>query len=123
MNSLRTRFSGYIFAAPLPSVAFAEVSDKFASIPELLLQGLIASIMGFFLARWHSWLAVIGIAVGIVMFSGISLLWQDEHMGEALFAEQGVKYFIALVFSGLAVVASSILGAFVRLRRNRTSEI
>jgi hypothetical protein len=123
MNSSCSRIFVFVLAVLFSSVASAEVSDKFASIPELLLQSLVASIISFFLARWHTWLAVIGIAVGMVMFSGISLLWYDEHMGEALLAEQGIKYFFTLGLSGLAVVASSVVGAFMRVRRNRTSEI
>jgi hypothetical protein len=120
MNSSCSRIFVFVLAVLFSSVASAEVSDKFASIPELLLQGLGASMIGFFLARWHAWLAVVGIGLGIVMFSGMSLLWYDEDMGKALVAEQGVKYFLARGFSGLAVDASSVVGAVIYRRRNRT---
>ena len=78
MNSPLFKFAVFVVMALSSNGALAEVSDKFASIPALLLHGLVASIVGFFLGRWRAWLAVIGIAVGILLFSGISLLWHDS---------------------------------------------
>jgi hypothetical protein len=112
----------FVLTALVSKDALAEVSEKFATIPEIFLQGLIASIVGFFLARWRIWLVAVGIAAGALLFSRISLLWYDVHMGEALIAEQGYVYFVAIGFSGLAVIASSILGALLWLREYSAAE-
>ncbi|RAP57078.1 hypothetical protein [Oleiagrimonas sp. MCCC 1A03011] len=106
----------------LPSVAVAEVSDKMATIPEVLVQGAVAAAIAFAVSRFRWWLVFIAASWALLLAVGAYGLWEEKHMREAVLHEQGIKYFVALSAEFGCVVASGVLGAFLNRRARRAQQ-
>ncbi|WP_139250067.1 hypothetical protein [Hydrocarboniphaga daqingensis] len=106
----------------LPSVAVAEVSDKMATIPEVLIQGAIAAAIAFAVSRLRWWLALIAAGWALLLAVGVYGLWEERHMREAVLHQQGIKYFAALLAEVGCVVAGGAFGAVLNRRAWRAQQ-
>lgn len=95
----------------LPSSAFAEVSDKAASIEQLLVSAAIVSITAATLILWR---VLAGIAATVVALGIASMhydLVREPFIGAHLIREQGSIYAWVAYGSG-AVVYASVVAAW-----------
>lgn len=99
-----------IVAGFIPSVAFAEVSDKVPSISIVLILGLLIGsgliLLGLF--RW--WLNVLLMPIAILLIAENISLWNETAMRESLIHEQGWIYFGALAIQGVFILTGAITG-------------
>ena len=95
----------------IPSVSFAEVSDKIPSIQALLISGLFMGGGLFFMARFRWWLGVLMFPIPILLIAdNVSVYWNETAMREALINEQGWIYFCALGIQGALIITGAITG-------------
>ena len=106
----------------LPSVAVAEVSDKMATIPEVLIQGAAAAAIAFAVSRFRWWLIFIAAGWALLLTVGACGLWEEKHMREAVLHEQGIKYFAAFLAEVGCVVAGGVFGALLNRRAWRAQQ-
>lgn len=99
-----------IFLGGIPSVAFAEVSDKLPSIQSNLLLGLLIGIGLFFLARFRWKFGIFLFVIPLVISEENYSLWSETGMREAVLKEQGWLYFVALGTQCLLLFAGVIGG-------------
>ena len=102
-----------------PSIAFAEVSDKMASIPALWLQGTVGAVILFALGRYSYVLAALGFLVCIFWLIGTYETFADPYIGPAIRYEQGVPYVFAAYGSSAMLFLGLGAGFVQRLRRKR----
>ena len=100
--------------------AFAEVSDKMHTIPELLGQSAIVAVLVFLICLWRWWLALFASALPILFFFGTYGLWQEVAMRRALLQEQGLIYFVAMLVADTLVLVGVVAGGAVAWRRRWT---
>jgi hypothetical protein len=97
--------------------AFAEVSDKIASIPELWLQGAIGGAVLYFLVRWSIWFGILALLV-VAFLGAVSYeTLQDPFVGGAVLREQGTQYVVASYGSATLMAVGVLLGATINYRR------
>jgi len=109
-----------MFTASFP--AFAEVSDKMPSIPQLWLQGGVLAALLFGFGRLRLWTAGLAIILACFLAVGSYDMVNDEHVGRAIRVEQGMPYVAAAYGSAalcLFAAAAAAIGA-VRSRRSPT---
>ena len=73
----------------LPQFAFAEVSDKIASVPLMWIDGLVFGVIGLAMAYKKWWLVFIGVSVSLFFFSAAQDLETDRYLKDAILREQG----------------------------------
>lgn len=105
----------------LPISAWAEVSDKVPSIGFLLGQAAVFAAIAFVSARYRWWLALVGLAWGLMMLWGSVDLLSDPFLGQALRQEQGDKYFIFAFAGDIAVVLGALAGGVLGWRRQQAA--
>lgn len=115
-----------LLVVALPHRAFAEVSDKAASIPEHWMLALPFATVALIAAWWRWWLAIpLGWLLVAKIWVGFEM-FVDPDIGRALLREQGIHYFLSLWGSDLLVatglVAGFLLGWFSRDDRRRASQ-
>lgn len=105
----------------LPIAAWAEVSDKVPSIGFLLGQAAIFTVIAFVAARYRWWLALVGLAWGLMMLWGSFDLLSDPFLGPALRQEQGDRYFMFAFAGDIAVVLGALAGGVLGWRRQQAA--
>jgi hypothetical protein len=97
--------------------AFAEVSDKMASIPELWSHGFIVGLLIYFLTVWRIGFVFLGgLFVMFFAFAAYDTL-NSPFIGEAIIKEQGIPYIFASYSATVIVTICSILGVIKNKRR------
>jgi uncharacterized membrane protein len=112
-----------LLIALLPLGAFAEVSDKIASIPLMWGQAIVFGGISFFLASKKWWLSLVGFVLFLAMSTGTYDMQSDKFMREAVVKEQGEAYFIIGYISSVIVAfltASGIFYGYLRRSKNST---
>lgn len=85
----------------IPSVSFAEVSDKVPSIQTVLISGIFIGGGLFFMARFRWWLGALFSSILILFIADdVSFYWYEISIREAIINEQGWIYFVALGIRG-----------------------
>ena len=102
--------------------AFAEVSDKMHTIPELLGQGAAVAAVVFHFGLWRWWLALVASPVAILFFVGTYSLWQEVPMRQALIHEQGMVYFVAMLIADTLVLLGVLAGGALAWRRSAAQQ-
>jgi len=102
--------------------AFAEVSDKMHTIPELLGQGALVALVVFLLSLWRWWLALIALPAPILFFVGTYSLWLEVPMRQALIHEQGMVYFVAMLVADTLVLLGVVVGGALAWRRRAAQQ-
>jgi hypothetical protein len=107
--------------ALMPSMAFAEVSDKIVLPPTMVAYGLVLGLLAVLINRgWPRFFPLIAIVTILLSAQGAAVVL-DDLVGPAALAEQGVRYkYIA--FGTVAVVAvANIAGAIWGFRARTRS--
>ena len=104
----------------LPLDAFAEVSDKIASIPLLWAQAVIFGCIGFYLASRKWWLSSVGFILFLAMATGIYDMQSDKFMQVAVIKEQGEIYFAIGYIASIFVAVLTTSGIFYGYWRQPT---
>ena len=100
-----------------PLLAFAEVSDKMASIPSMWAQGITVAIVLLFLVRRYILSGIVGVFV-VAFFTYASYdSFSDPHIGPAIIREQGTLYIVAAYGSVALMGAGLIAGIYLNRRR------
>lgn len=100
-------------AGLIPSVSFAEVSDKIPSIQTVLISGVIVGGGLFLIARFRWWLVVLLSPVPILFIDEDFSLWNEPGMQEAIINEQGGIYFVALGIRAILILIGAITGVIL----------
>ena len=108
-----------VLVSGLPSAAHAEISDKVAGAPEIILWGLAGALAAFVLARWSRWLSIAGVAGAALFVIGKADLAGINGLREALWSEMPASYFVAIAVSGSLIAAGAVIGAVWRPGRLR----
>ena len=110
--SIKKKIWGIAIAAAgwIPSVSFAEVSDKIPSIQSLLISGVIIGGGLFFMARFRWWLVVLLSPILILFIAEDFSLWNETGMQEAIINEQGGIYFVSLGIQDALILTGAITG-------------
>ena len=101
--------------------AFAEVSDKMATMSQLWMQGVIVGSVLLLLIWWSRWFAILGIPVA--MFFGLASYstFSDPYVGPAIINEQGIPYIISSYGSSALIFIGVIVGVLLnRAKLNAT---
>lgn len=96
----------------LPLNAFAEVSDKVASIPLMWAQAAIFGCIGFYLASRKWWLSFVGFILFLAMAMGTYDMQSDKFMAVAVIKEQGEIYFTIGYLTSIFVAVLTTSGIF-----------
>ncbi|MDP5145321.1 hypothetical protein ORI98_02555 [Shewanella sp. ULN5] len=94
----------------LPLNAFAEVSDKIASIPLMWVQAVIFGGIGFYLASRKWWLSIVGFILFFAMAIGTYDMQSDKFMKVAVIKEQGEIYFAIGYITSIIVAVLTTFG-------------
>ena len=101
----------------LPLPAFAEVSDKVASIQQLWIAAAVAGFVAFLVARYQFALGLILLPVSVVLIiSGLEPV-RDPFIGPAVISEQGQAYVWAVYGSATILLALHLVGLWLGWRR------
>jgi len=106
-----------LFLLILPSVAFAEVSDKMPSIPEIMIKGIVIAVVVFVAGRFKWWLGLVLLPIAVLFVVGAISLWNEAGMREALLKEQGWVYFGALGFQSFIISLATVVGAIIGFKK------
>jgi Mg2+/Co2+ transporter CorB len=89
---------------------FAEVSDKEPSVTCVWAVGIIAALVSFTAVYLYKWF---GVAVALFPLAWFGLHFEhiySEDIGAALYAEQGVSYFVQSYLSALLILFGVVFG-------------
>ena len=106
-----------LFLLFVPSVAFAEVSDKMPSITEIIIKGIVIAVVVFFAGRFKWWLGVLLLPITVLFVVGAISLWNEVGMREALLKEQGWVYFGALGLESFLIGLATVVGAIIGFKK------
>ena len=106
----------------VPGMALAEVSDKIPSMVNLVVSGLVVSVLAFILAIRNLKLALINVLILAWFLEGFWWLWSDAALREAVLHEQGGIYFVLLIGRILLLLLASILGVWFKLRLTKLNK-
>ena len=102
----------------VPSISFAEVSDKLHSQPELWLQGFGVGVVMLILCTYRPFLLILIWAPVVSLFGWATHeLFADPYVGPAILQEQGMIYQVISYVSVLLVIAGGIIGFVLGLRK------
>ena len=101
----------------IPSLAFAEVSDKMPSISKILFEGMIVGCVGFLLGRFRIWTGAIFFIFTLFFCIGTYGLISDPFVGKAIIAEQGAPYLIAVYGSIALMIIPLITSILLRYKK------
>lgn len=99
-----------MFIFPLP--AYAEASDKIASMPAMWVQAAVFGCIGFYLASKKWWLSVVGFVSFFAMATGTYDMQSDKFMEAAVVKEQGEIYFAIGYITAIIVAGLTVSGIF-----------
>lgn len=111
--SIRQKIRNITIAAAgwIPSVSFAEVSDKIPSIQTVLISGFFIGCGLFFIGRFCWWLGILFSSILILFIADdVSFYWYEISIREAIIIEQGRIYFFALGIRGILILIGAITG-------------
>src|SRR5262245_56767860 len=112
----------YIAATLLvPMRAFAEVSDKVVSIPEVWLWSGLGAVVAYAASRYRLWAGLL-VSPAAALVSGAAIATvMDPHVGPAVVEEQGWPY-VATAYGSLgSIVLAVVAGTY--LRRSSRSRV
>ena len=96
-----------------PLVAYAEVSDKMATQPELWVQGGLVGCVLAAAIRWSKWVNLIGLPLVVLFFYLAYDTLAQPDIGPAIINEQGSPYIIALYGSATLVLLGVAAGNYM----------
>ncbi len=102
----------------VPTIAFAEVSDKEPTLLYVWLVGIVASLVCLAGTYYRRWLAPILAALPFLWFASLLIEIHSADVGPYLYAEQGMTYYVQTYLSLAVFVAGLLLGLFLNGRRN-----
>lgn len=103
----------------LPAAALAEVSDKAASMEQLLISAVVVAVVAYALIQWHALAGVVATALALAMTSLNYDLLLDPFIGPQLLREQGAIYAWVSYGSAAAVYAAVVTAWLSRYFRRR----
>lgn len=103
-----------------PLSAYAEVSDKIASMPVMWVQAAIFGCIGFYLASKKWWLSIVGFVLFFAMATGTYDMQSDKFMEVAVVKEQGEIYFAIGYITAIIVAVLTASGIFYGYWRRST---
>ena len=104
--------------------AYAEVSDKMSTIPDLWLQGFVVGFVLLILIRWSIYFSILGILV--TLFFGVVSYetFFDPFVGPAILKEQGAPYVISSYGSTFVIFLGLIGGIYLnRVKRKKRDNV
>jgi len=110
-----------IFIALFPTLGYAEVMDKEASLFDVLFWGLIGALLVFLSARLKPWLLFILLPVIGLFFSVHLSELMDPYVGPAMEAEAGQFYVVVSWVAPVLVLIGAAAGFFLRSRDVKTN--
>jgi phosphotransferase system glucose/maltose/N-acetylglucosamine-specific IIC component len=105
---LKNFASGSLLLFPL--AAFAEVSDKEPSLSSVWITGCVVALICFIVAYFVRWYSIIVAVFPLCWFILHFIELHSEDVGVALYAEQGIGYFIQSYLAALLILLGVILG-------------
>jgi hypothetical protein len=93
-----------------PTVAFAEVSDTVATIPQHWFLAIPIAAALFLAGSFRWWLGALLAIVPAFSLLGSIDMTVDQYIGPALWREQGWPYFASLWGSDLLMLSALLLG-------------
>jgi len=101
----------------LPLPAFAEVSDKVASIPQLWIIASAVGVVTFLASRYRFALGLVLLPVSVLLIlAGLEPV-RDSFVGPAVISEQGQAYVVAVYGSATILLALHLAGLWLGWRR------
>ena len=101
----------------LPLPAFAEVSDKIASIPQLWITAAVVGLVAFLASRYRLALGLVLLPVSVLLILvGLEPV-RDPFVGPAVIVEQGQTYVLAVYGSVTILLALHLCGLWLGWRR------
>lgn len=105
----------------LPSMAFAEVSDKVPSISFVALEAVVGLIVSFALFQWRVVAGALGAVVCLALAWSTVDIVSDDYLRAALIEEQGLAYLWVSYANAVLLVAGPCVGLAYRLWRRRVA--
>ena len=106
----------------LPLPAFAEVSDKVASIPQLWITAAVAGSVAFLAGRYRFVLGVVLFPISLLLILSVLEPVLDPFVGPAIVLEQGRSYLVAAYGSIALLLALHVAGLWLSWRhKHRTA--
>ena len=102
---------------PLPGHAYAEVSDKAASIPQIWLTYIAIGLAALLLGRLKLALGLVIFPIGLLLAYVNHDTLSDPFVGRALIAEQGSPYLFATYGGAILMLAMICIGIWLGWRR------
>jgi hypothetical protein len=99
--------------------AYAEVSDKVISIPDMLTWGAGAGLLGLIACRYRSVLIWITLPIGLLLTAEGLATIHDRFVGPAIVHEAGAAYAIAAYAALFFVALGNGVGYWLNKRRVR----
>lgn len=93
--------------------AFAEVSDKISSIPQMWIQALVIGAIALVISSKWRWFALIGCAVSSFLLFSVYDMQAESYLKRVIIAEQGESYFIHGYLTAFLIAMASILGVII----------
>ena len=111
-------FSRSVYLLLLPPLpAFAEVSDKVASIPQLWITAAVAGVVAFLAGGYRFTLGLILLPVSaFLILAGLEPV-RDPFVGPAVVSEQGQAYVVAAYGSAVILLLLHLAGLWLGWRR------
>lgn len=110
-----------VLLALVPMPAFAEVSDKVASIPQLWLTSGIAGAVAFLVGRYRVTFGAILLPISaLIVVVGLEPV-RDPIVGPAVVSEQGRGYLVAVYGSASMLLALHLSGLWPGWRRRMSA--
>jgi len=105
---------------PTP-IAWAEVSDKFISVPGMWIQAILFGALAVLAGRFRWWVGLACITIPVGMLISTVGLHTSSDMGPALIKEQGPQYFYNHYATVLVVALMVALGIWIGWRHKESS--
>jgi len=107
-----------IFLA-FPVAAYAEVSDKMATVAQLWAQGIIVAIVLLLLVRWSTWFSILALMVIALFGFSTYETFTDPYIGQAILNEQGIPYMLSSYGSVALMLVGYLAGILLNLRKQK----
>lgn len=101
------------FILSCPLVAYAEVSDKMATQPELWAQGAVVGCILGVAIRWSKWVNIVGFPIVALFFYLAYDTLAQPDIGPAIIKEQGSSYIVALYGSATLALIGLAIGNYM----------
>ena len=117
LTFLKARIVAALALLIIPSVLFAEVSDKEPTFDLFWKIGLTTAILCLIVARIKPWLGVICWIPAAIWYASLFLEFQSADVGPHLRSEQGYIYFLQAYMSCTLALCGLLAGCVLHHRK------